>query len=347
MLNREGQSGPLTQQRGNEACPGAVSGKGPQPDEEWAGGGVEVRRRHERRAQPLGETIETGEFRPEQDDLAELPIAFGRDFGKCRNQRFVAGRDRSRRGGEHNRPRVGKPALGRAEVFRTARSVGTVAPRDRDLALRIGALLGMLGGLRRAFEGDLRRLVATGVAEHLTAELERIGMRLQGEGAIERQQRPILIAEFIRDVAQLMPDEREVRVDLDRPLQLGQRVLIAAEFGERRAAESEREPGLAEGGSGTVGKLQRLFGSSIGTQQLEVFGPARFHFWFGREQFIVRGLRISHPPLAREPARPRQGALAACIGKQIVRRGRTHGAQIYPEPTRWLGATGVSTFLPR
>ena len=205
----------------------------------------------------------------------------------------------------------------------------------------------MLGGLGRAFEGDLRRLVAPGVAEHLTTELERIGMRLQGEGAIERQQRPILIAEFIRDIAQLVPDERQVRVDLDRPLQLGQRVLVAAQLGERRAAQGEGEAGLAKGRSRAVGKLQRLFGSSTGTQQLEVFGPARFQLGFGREQFVVRGLRIPHPPLAREPTRPRQRALAACIGKQIVGRGRSHGVQIYPEPTRWLGATGVSTFLPR
>ena len=136
----------------------------------------------------------------------------------------------------------------------------------------------MLGGLGRALERHFGRLVAARVTEHLPPELERIGMRLEGECAIEREQRPVLIAQFVGDVAELVPDERQVRVDFDRPLQLGQRVLVATQLGKRGTAKGEGEAGLAEGRSGAIGKLQRFLFASTGAQQLEVFGPACFEF---------------------------------------------------------------------
>src|SRR2546429_4002285 len=48
---------------------------------------------------------------------------------------------------------------------------------------------------------------------------------------------------------------------------------------------------------------------------------------------------VPRPPFARQPARARERSFAASVWKQVVGRGRPHGAQIYPGVNRWLAAT--------
>src|SRR5207247_619087 len=128
--------------------------------------------------------------------------------------------------------------------------------------------------------------------------------------------------------------------------QLGQRLGIASQLGEGRSTQRQRESGLAERHAGTVGKLQGLDAAAAAAQQLEVLGPAGLQLRFRGQERVVRGLCIACPALARQPARARERPFASGVWKQIVRRGRPHGAQIYPRRTRWLAATHLSTFLP-
>jgi hypothetical protein len=96
----------------------------------------------------------------------------------------------------------------------------------------------VLRRLRRAFEGDFGCLIAAGFAEDLAAQLQRVGMRLERERAVEREQRPIAIAQLVRGVAQLMPHEPKVGIGFHGPFQLGERLGIATELGERGAAQA-------------------------------------------------------------------------------------------------------------
>src|SRR5207247_9230004 len=83
----------------------------------------------------------------------------------------------------------------------------------------------------------------------------------------------------------------------------------------------------------------------VGPQQLEVLGPGGFQLRFGGQQLIVSGLRIVHASLARQPARARERPFAARVREEDVRCRCAHGAQIYPDRTRWLAARDRPTFL--
>ena len=143
-----------------------------------------------------------------------------------------------------------------------------------------------------------------------------------------------------------MPYECQVGIDFHGALQLGQRFGIAAQLGQRRAAQRICEAGITECGARPVGELQRLRTAAAHAEQLEVLGPGGFELGLGRQELVIRRLRVPDATFPREPTRAREGAFAACIGKQIVRRGGPHGAQIYPPTTRWLAARGLPTFLP-
>ncbi len=205
----------------------------------------------------------------------------------------------------------------------------------------------MLGCLSGSLEGDFCRLVAPGLAQHLTPELERVGVGLERKRTIEREQRPIAVAEPIGRVTELVPGEAQVGIHFHRAIQLGQRLGVASQLGEGGATQRKGEARCTEGRAGPIRELQRLGGAARAAQQLEILRPTSFQIGFGGEKLVVRRLCVLCPSLARQPAGPRQRPLAACVWKQIVRRGRPHGAQIYPGVNRWLAATHVSTFLPQ
>src|SRR5213594_1078067 len=102
----------------------------------------------------------------------------------------------------------------------------------------------MLGRLRRALEGDFGRLIATGVAQNLPAQSQGVGVGLEGKRAVERQQSPVALAELVRGIAELVPDEREVGIRLYGALELGQGFPVASELCQRRTAERKGETGF-------------------------------------------------------------------------------------------------------
>src|SRR5204863_9750667 len=110
------------------------------------------------------------------------------------------------RGCQDDAPGLREPALDGAQLLGTAVPVRAVAVRHENLVLRVAALLRVLCRLGGPLERDLGRLVATGLAQYLTAQLLSVGLRLQGECAIERQQGAILVAELVGGVAELVPD---------------------------------------------------------------------------------------------------------------------------------------------
>jgi hypothetical protein len=198
--------------------------------------------------------------------------------------------------------------------------------------LRLPPLLGVLGGLRRPFERDFGRLIPSGVAQHAAAQLERLGVGLEGEGAVERQQRAVLVSQLVRRPPQLVPDEGQIGVGLHRPLQRGERVGVATQLDQRGTEQREGEAGFAELHPRALGELQRLRGAPARAQQLEVLRPTGLEVGMGRQQIAVRGLGVGGPALAGEPPRPRHRPLARCVGKQIVRRGGPHGPESTPRP---------------
>src|SRR5262245_36480334 len=111
----------------------------------------------------------------------------------------------------------------------------------------------MLRRLSRSLEGDFGRLVAPRFAQDLAPQLERVGMRLEREGTVQRQQRAVFVTELVGRIAELVPDEREVGVDFHRALQLAECFPIASELREGRAPQRVRETGLTESAARAVG----------------------------------------------------------------------------------------------
>src|SRR5439155_23270030 len=144
-----------------------------------------------------------------------------------------------------------------------------VAPRGGDLSLRRRALLRVLGRLGGPLVRHFGGLVASGVSENPPAQPQCLGVRLQGKRSVEREQGAASVTEPERGIPQLVPHEREVRIELDRLLQRGERVAIARELDERCPLECERERGITELGPRGLGKPQGVFGPPLTAQQLE------------------------------------------------------------------------------
>ena len=111
--------------------------------------------------------------------------------------------------------------------------------RHPDFALRRGALLGVLRRLGRAFVGDLGGLIATGVPQDAPPQSERLGVRLEPEGTIEGEERAIPIAEAERRVPELVPDQGEIGVGVDRLLEGAERLAVPLELDERGSLERQ------------------------------------------------------------------------------------------------------------
>src|SRR5207248_5360733 len=101
------------------------------------------------------------------------------------------------------------------------------------------------------------------------AQAQGLRMGFEAEGAVERQQRAVAIAQAKRRVPQLVPDQREVGVRLHRLLERRQRLAVALQLDQRRALERQGERGVSELGPGALGQPQRILASSLTAQQLE------------------------------------------------------------------------------
>ena len=107
---------------------------------------------------------------------------------------------------------VAEPALRGDEVGGAAPRKGGVSPGDGYLAFRLGALLGELRRLHRAGEGHLRREIPAGATEDLAAEVQGAAVGLEREGAVQREQRPVVLAQAVGGVSRLVPHHREVGI---------------------------------------------------------------------------------------------------------------------------------------
>ena len=186
----------------------------------------------------------------------------------------------------------------------------------------------MLGGLRRALERDFRSRVAARGAKDAAPESQRLGVGLEGERAVQCEQRAVAVAELPGRDAELVPDEREVGVGLGGAFQRGQGVRNALQLHQRRALEGEREAGRAELRERPAGELQGVVATPTAAQQLEVLGPAGLEVGVCGEDAAVGVFRVGDAALAGEPARACHRPLAGCVRKQIVGRGRSHGANL-------------------
>src|SRR5205823_4209963 len=81
-----------------------------------------------------------------------------------------------------------------------ARGVKRVAAGGGGLPLGGGALLRILSRLCRSLVGDLGGLIAAGVAQDAAAQSQRLRMGFEAEGAIQRQQRAVPVAQAKRRV---------------------------------------------------------------------------------------------------------------------------------------------------
>src|SRR5947207_13574907 len=127
----------------------------------------------------------------------------------------------------------------------------------------------MLCRLGRALVGHLRRLVAPRVAQDAPPQPQRLRMGLEREGTVERQQRPVAVAQPERGVPQLVPGERQVRVGLDRLLEGAERFAIALQLDQRRTLQRERERRVPELRACPLGEVERLLAPPVAAEQLD------------------------------------------------------------------------------
>jgi len=186
----------------------------------------------------------------------------------------------------------------------------------------------MLGRLRRPFVGDLGGLVATGVPQDPAAQAQGLRMGLEPEGAIERQQRAVSVAQPEGGVPQLVPYQRQVGVRLHRLLERGERLAVALQLDQRRSLERQGERGVAELGARAFGEPERILAPPLTAQQLEALGPAALQVGMIGNHRTVRLLGVDQPSFAGEVAGARHDPLARCVRKQLEGCGRPHGVRI-------------------
>ena len=124
----------------------------------------------------------------------------------------------------------------------------------------------MLRGLSRALVRDFGRLIAARVPQDASAQPQRLGVGLEPEGTVQREQRAVPIAQSKRGVAQLVPDQCEVGIHVDRVLEGGQRFRVALELDERGTRERQREGRVSELGSRALCQTKRVFLSPLTPQ---------------------------------------------------------------------------------
>jgi hypothetical protein len=184
-------------------------------------------------------------------------------------------------------------------------------------------------GLRGPFERHLGGLIAARVAQDAASQPQRLGVRLEGEGAVEREQRAVAVPQAVGRVPELVPHEREVWVRLDGPLEQAQRLAIPTELGQGRALQREHERRFTELRRGVLGHAQRVVRAPGAPQQLEKLRPVGLDLRVRGQHLAVRLDRLRHAPLPRQPARAGHGSLARRVGEQLVLGGRPHGANEY------------------
>ena len=185
----------------------------------------------------------------------------------------------------------------------------------------------VLGRLERALERDQRRFELSRVAQDPAAQHERVGVRLQRERAVEREQRAGVLTHAMGRVGQLVPGEREVAVPLERALERAHRLARAAQLGERRALERERHRRLgAEVRRRGFGRGQGLGVARVAPQQLEQLHPAGGQIGIALQRGAILTLRGLGTALAPVPSGLREVLLAGIGAKHGIRRREPHGA---------------------
>src|SRR5439155_21255963 len=147
--------------------------------------------------------------------------------------------------------------------------------------------------------------------------------------AVERQQRPVAVAQAERGVPELVPREREVRIGLDRLLEGAERLAVALQLDQGRTLERERERRVSKLRACPLGEEERLLAPSVAAEQLEALGPAWLEIGVRGQHVAIGLLRIGDPSLPDEIAGSSHRPLARRIREQLVRRGRPHVADEY------------------
>ena len=208
-------------------------------------------------------------------------------------------------------------------------------------------LLAMRRRLRGPLERHFRGRVAARFPQDAAPELEGVGVGLEREGAVQREQRAALVVHPVGRDAQLVPHESQIGVALDGLLERGERFRELLQLHQRRAHERERKGGIGERRLRGPGDLQRLRGAPLPAQQLEVLSPTGFEIGVLFHELAIGGLRVLEAPFAREPPRARHRPFAGRIGEQVERGRRAHGRRIYARENRWPADDVRSTFSPR
>ena len=233
---------------------------------------------------------------------------------------------------------VAEPPLRGDEIGGATPRKRGVPPGDRDLALRLGALLGKLRRLDRAGEGHFRREVPAGAPENLAAQVQGAAVRLEREGAVQRQQRPVVFAQPVGGVAGLVPDHGKVGVSGGRLFEGHEPFAVASQLDEGGAFQRQRKRGLAE----LVGRLgregQRLLEAALTAQQLEVLAPGQGKVGLAIDELEVRLFRLIERCVAKEVPRPGQGTLTGLGDEHAELGGGEHVANVPAGPESARGA---------
>jgi len=178
--------------------------------------------------------------------------------------------------------------------------------------------------LRCAFERNLRRHIAAGFEQNPAAEHERLGVRLECEGAVERCQGSARLAEPVGCVPELVPHKREVRVEIDRRLECADGFAVALRVDECGAFKSETQRRLRQLLASSPSPAQGLIGTVRPTEKLESLRPRGALIRPSREDRTIGLERLVQAALGAEPASPGEISLAGIIGDGTIRRGVPH-----------------------
>jgi hypothetical protein len=113
----------------------------------------------------------------------------------------------------------------------------------------------------------------------------------------------------------------------ERLLQRRERIGVAAQLDQRRAAQRVGERPRAEPLRRGIGEGERVGEPVVASQQLEVLGPAVLEVRMLGQDRAVRRVGVSPAALTHQPPRPRHPPLGGCVREEIVGRRVPHGLE--------------------
>jgi hypothetical protein len=141
-------------------------------------------------------------------------------------------------------------------------------------------------------------------------------VRLEREGAVERQQRPVAVAQAVRRQPQLVPRQRQVGVVLESLLERPECLGIAAQVDEGRPAQRLRERPGAEPLRRCLGQSQRVRRAAVPAASSSTRPSIAKSGWRSSTRRYAASASFMRPSRASQRARAMRRSVGAS-GKRL------------------------------